>query len=149
MAGRFDDQKFAVAGAACAEVEALIVVLADHDVGGVRRAEGVAQQLVLALLLLVFDGVEEGAVVGGPDDGANALDFIGKRFAGFEILDVERVLAEAGGVCRVGEPARIVSDVCCADRKKGLALGEQVAVEDDMFDRIGKQDQPGRRACGS
>ena len=62
-----------------------------------RRAEGVAPELELALLLLVFDGVEEGSVVGGPDYRADALDFSGQGFAGLEVLDAEGVLAEAGG----------------------------------------------------
>ena len=43
-----------------------------------RGAERVTPELELALLLLVFDGVEEGRVVGGPDDGADALDFAGR-----------------------------------------------------------------------
>jgi hypothetical protein len=150
VAGRFQYQEFAVAGAAGAQIEALVVVLADDDIGGVRRAQGMAQQLVLALLHLVFNGVEEGAVghpidgdlsmgtpvVSGPHDGAHTLDFTGQRLAGFEILDVERVLAEAGGVGRVGEPSRVVGDVGGADRKEGLALGEQVAVENDVLLRI-------------
>ena len=77
MAAGFEDDVFAVAGAARADVEALVVVLVDEDVGGVGRAEGVAEELELALLLFVFDGVEEGCIVGGPDDGADALDFTG------------------------------------------------------------------------
>ena len=32
------------------------------------RAAGVAVKLELALLLLVFDGVEERLIIGGPDD---------------------------------------------------------------------------------
>ena len=74
----------------------------------VGAAERVALELELALLLFVFDGVEERAIVGGPDDGADALDFSGESFAGFEILDVQGVLAEAGGVGGVGEPAAVV-----------------------------------------
>ena len=93
----------------------------------------VAPELVLALLLLVLDGVEEGAIVGGPDDGADALDFAGERLAGFQILDVQRVLAEAGGVGGVGQPAAVVGDVGCADGEEGVALGELVAVEDDLL----------------
>ncbi len=133
VAGRFEHDEFAVAGAARGQVEALVVVLIDEHVGGVRRAEGVAPELVLALLLLVLDGVEEGAVVGGPDDGADALDLAGERFAGGKILDVQRVLAEAGGVGGVGQPAAVVGNVGGADGEEGVALGELVAVEDDLF----------------
>ncbi len=88
VAGGFEDDVLAVAGASGGEIEALVVVLKNQHVGGVGRAEGVAPELELALLLFVFDGVEKGGidhpidedlsmgapVVGGPGDGANALD---------------------------------------------------------------------------
>ena len=53
-----------------------------------------------------------------------------------EVLDVQGVLAEAGGVSGVGEPAAVVGDVGCADGEKGVAFGQLVAVEDDFFLRI-------------
>ena len=59
---------------ASAQVEALVVVLIDQHVAGVRRAKRVPPKLVLALLLLVLDGVKKRAIVGGPDDRADALD---------------------------------------------------------------------------
>ena len=133
MAAGFEDDVLAVAGAARADVEALVVVLVDEHVGGVGRAERVAVELELALLLFVFDGVEEGEVVGRPGHGADALDRAGEGLAGFEVLDVERVLAEAGEVDGVGEPAAVVGDVGGADGEEGLAFGELVAVEDDFF----------------
>ena len=61
VAGGFEDDEFAVAGAAGANVEALVVVLVDEHVVGVRSVERVAPELELALLLFVFDGVEQGA----------------------------------------------------------------------------------------
>ncbi len=42
VAGRFKDDEFAVAGAACAQVEALVVVLVDQNVFSVRSAALVA-----------------------------------------------------------------------------------------------------------
>ena len=66
VAAGFEDDEFAVAGAARADVEALVVVLVDEDVGGVGRVEGVAEELELTLLFFVFDGVEERDVVGRP-----------------------------------------------------------------------------------
>ena len=123
VAGRFQNEEFAIAGAADAEVEALVVVLVDECVGRVLRAEGVPPELELALLLLVFDGVEKGGIFGGPDDGADAFDFSGEGLAGFEVLDAEGVLAEAGGVGGVGEPAAVVGDVGVADGEEGVALG--------------------------
>ncbi len=78
VAGGFEDDVFAVAGAAGADVEALVVVLIDEYVVGMGSAESVAKELELALLLLVFDGVKERGVVCGPGDGAYALDFAGE-----------------------------------------------------------------------
>jgi hypothetical protein len=49
---------------------------------------------------------------------------------------VQRVLAEAGGVGRVGQPAAVVGNIGGADRKEGLALGQQVAVQNDLFRRF-------------
>ena len=69
----------------------------------------------------------------GPGDGAYALDFARKGFAGFEVLDVEGVLAEAGEVDGVGEPAAIVGDVGGTDGEEGLAFGELVSVENDLL----------------
>ena len=150
VAGRFQHQELAVAGAACAQVEALVVVLVDQLVLGVGRAEGVAPKLVLALLLFVLDGVEEGQivhpidedlsmgtpVVRGPHDGAYALDLAWKGFAGDQVLDVQGVLAEAGGVGRVSQPTAIVRDVCCADGEEGVALGQLVAVKNHLLRRV-------------
>ena len=92
-----------------------------------------AVKLELALLLFVFDGVESCFVVGGPGDGAYALDFSWEGFAGFEVLDAEGVLAEAGGVNGVGEPAAVVGDVGGAYGEEGEAFGELISVEDDLF----------------
>ncbi len=60
----------------------------------------------------------------------------GSDFAGFEVLDVEGVLAEAGEVSGIGEPTAVVGDVGGADGEECLAFGELVAVEDDFFGRI-------------
>ena len=108
VAGRFEDDEFAVAGAPGADVEALVVVLVDEHVVAMRRVKRVAKELKLALLLFIFDGVEKAGIVSRPGDGAHALDFAREGLAGFEILDAERVLAEAGGVDGVCQPASVV-----------------------------------------
>ena len=64
----FEDEKFAVASAAGANVEALVVVLVDEFVLRVGGAAGVTPELELALLFLVLNGVEECLIIGGPDD---------------------------------------------------------------------------------
>ena len=136
VAAGFEDHEFAVAGAACADVKAFVVVLIDEDIFAVGRVERVAKKLELALLFLVFDGIEKCGVVGSPGDGTDPVNFTREGFAGFEVLDVERVLAEAGDVSGVGEPAAVVGDVGGADGEECLAFGELVAVEDDLFRRI-------------
>ena len=136
VAGGFEDDVLSVAGASSANVEALIVVLIDENVVGVRHTELMAEELELALLLLVLDGIEDCFIVSGPGDRANALDFSGQCFAGFEVFDAKRVLAEAGGVHGVGQPAAIVGDVGGADCEEGKAFGELIAVEDDLLGSI-------------
>ena len=50
---------------------------------------------------------------------------------------MEGVLAEAGEVDSVSEPAAVVGDVGGADGEEGLTFGELVAVEDDLFGSVG------------
>ena len=59
-----------------------------------------------------------------------------ERFAGAEILDLQRVLAEAGGVEGVGEQMVVVADVEGAEARKGWPCGEGVQVEEDFFGGI-------------
>ena len=133
MAGRFKHDEFAVARAARAQIEAFIVFLNNQHICCVRRAERVPPKLVLALLLLVLDGVKESPIVGGPDERAYALDLARERLAGFQVFYVQRVLAEAGGVSGVGKPAAIASNVGGADGEERVTLGQLIAVEDDLL----------------
>ena len=111
VAGGFDHEVLAVAGAADADVEALVFFVEDEGVFGGGRAEGVAEDVVLALGGLVLGGVEEGAGVGGPGEGADALGGVGQvGRRGAQVADVERVLAEAGGVSGVGEQVAVGAD---------------------------------------
>ncbi len=116
----FDHEVLAVAGAADAEVEALVLFVEDEGVLLGGGAEGVAEEVVLALGGLVFGGVEEGARVGGPGDGADALGGVGQVVSGAEVADVEGVLAEAGVVGGVGEEVAVGGDRECAEAMKGL-----------------------------
>ena len=90
----------------------------------------------MALLFLVLDGVEESRVIGSPDDGADAFHLARQYFVEEQILDVQRVLAEAGGVGGIGEPAGVVGNVGVADGKEWMPLGQLVAVEDYLLRRI-------------
>ena len=49
---------------------------------------------------------------------------------------MKRVLAEAGGVGRIGEPAAIIHDVGVADGEEGVALGKLVPIEQHRLSRI-------------
>ncbi len=68
VAGGFDHQVLAVAGAADADVEALIGLVEDDCVFAGGSADGVAEDMVLALGDLVLSGVEEGAGIGRPGE---------------------------------------------------------------------------------
>ena len=133
VAGRLHHHVLAVAGAARAHIEALVVVLVDQHVGGIGRAAHVAVELVLALLLLVLDGVEESEIVGRPYHRAHALHGARQQLPGLQILDVQGILAEPGEVHRVGQPSAVIADVDGADGEEGVSLGQRVAVEDDLF----------------
>ena len=137
MAGRLQHNEFAITRAPRAQIEALIILLKNQHIGSVRRAERVPPKLVLALLLRVLDGIKQGPIVGGPDKGACALDRARKRLAGFQILYAQRVLAKAGGVSGVGQPAAVAGNVSGADGEEGVTLGQLIAVEDDLFLRGG------------
>ena len=129
----FDQEVDAVAGFANAEVEALVRFVEDKGVFGCGRAEGVAEDVVLTLGGLVLGGIEEGARVVGPGDGADALSGVWELDARAEVADVERVLAESGGVGGVGEEVAVGADGHCAERHEGMAFGERVDVEDDLL----------------
>ena len=52
---------------------------------------------------------------------------------------MQGVLAEAGDVDGVGQPAAVVGDVGGADGEESLTFGELVAVEDDFFGTLQEQ----------
>ena len=132
-----DKDVLAVAGAAYAEVEALVGFFVDEVRAAGREdgvfGEGVAEKLVLALGLLVFGGEEDGGGVGCPDEGADAFFCVGEVLASLQVAEAEGVLAEAGVIGRVGEHEAVGADGHSADRHEGLAFGELVDVEEDLF----------------
>ncbi len=85
---------------------------------------------------LVLHGVEERAIVGGPGGAGDPLDAFGKRLGGAEILDVQGVLAEAGGVERIGQQMIVVADVEGTEAEEGVAFGQRVQVEQEFFGRV-------------
>ena len=130
-----DEEKVsAAAGALDINAEALVFFLVEEGVGD-AGAEDVAIEAVGTLGDLVFDDVEEGEIVGGPGGAGDALDAERKEFVGFEILDFEDELAEAGVVRGIGEEAIVVADVEGAKAEEGVAFGESVEIEENFLGR--------------
>ena len=126
---------FAVARAPHAQVEALIVFLVNQR--GFRQLLPIrAEQLVLPLLLLVFHGIEQRAVIRGPHHRSHPLHFALQRLACLQIFYSQRVLPEAGQVSRIRQPAPVVADVGVADRKKCMPLAEHISVQQYLFRRV-------------
>jgi len=93
----------------------------------------VEKELVGAFGDFVFDDVEESAIVGGPGSAGDAFDAERKHCGVVEIFDFESVLAEAGGVCGVGEEGIVVADLEDAEAEEGLAFGEEIQIEKDLL----------------
>ncbi len=83
-------------------------------------------ETVRALGGFVLDRVEERSIVGGPRGTGGALNSNWERLASVQILDLQRVLAEAGGVQRIGEQGIVVADRERAEAQKRMARGERV-----------------------
>ena len=115
VAAALDEDVLAIAGAANAYVEALVRFFEEERVLVYCGTQGVPVDPVLPLGLLVLDGVEEHGGVGGPGEGTDALGGVWQQVTGAHVLDVERVLAEAGLVCGVGEQVAVRADGKCAE----------------------------------
>ena len=77
----------------------------------------------------VFDGIEEGTIVGGPGNTGDALDTLGKDGPGAQIFHLERELAESRGIGRISEQAIIFTDFQATQSKKRMAFCKQIQVE--------------------
>ena len=108
-------------------------LLVDQLVG--RRAEAVAPEPVGALGV-VLGHVEEDVRLGGPRDRRDALDALGRELARGEVLDVQRVLTEAGDVGRVREAAAVVGHPVGAERHERVTLGQAIQVERHLLGRL-------------
>ncbi len=117
MAGALEHQVPVVAGAPGTDIEALIGLLVDQDVGRLRGSQHVAEELVLAFGFLVLDGVKQGAIIRRPHHRADPLCLVGQHFAGSQVLEVQSVLPESGGVGRIGQQVAIVRDGQCANAR--------------------------------
>ena len=115
-----------------ADVEQLVGLLVQQLVRA-DGTDGVAPQAIGALGRVHRHVVERAAVV-RPRRRRDLLDRPGIDDAGDEVLDVERVVAAAGEVGRVGEPVRVARDGSEAEAKERLAARELVQVEQRLVD---------------
>jgi hypothetical protein len=118
------------AGVVHADVVELVGFLVDELRG---RLERVAVQPVAALGGLVLLHVEERAAVGGPRDRGHALGALAQHASALQVLHLQRVLAKAGEIHRVGELRAVGTHVHGAHRRVLVALGELVHVEQHLF----------------
>ena len=98
-----------------------------------RRTHDVAPEAVRALGLVHRHVVERAAVV-RPRRRRHLRDRPRIDRAGREVLDVEREVAAAGQVGRVGEPRRVARDRGEAEAKERLAARQLVQVEQGLVD---------------
>ena len=110
------------------------VRLLEQQVGH-RDSETVPVQSVGALGLVLGD-VEERLVVRGPGHRADLLHAVGPQRAGFQILHVKRVVAEAGQVGGIGEEPTVVAHRGRAQGQEGVPLGELVQIEHHLLGRL-------------
>ena len=115
-------------------VEHLVLLFVDQLVRA-RLSEPVAVELIRVLRRLVVNDVEERLVVGRPRRRRNALGDL-RRLARPQVFDVERVLAEAGRVGRVGQKVRVRGHVEDADGHEGVTLRHLVEVEQHLLGRL-------------
>ena len=129
-----DGEVFFVAGAADAEVEAVVAFFVHHGVGFRVAAEGVffhpfAEQGVG----VVFDVVEGLAVVRPDGIAVGAGDFVGKALAACEVGNAQGVLAAAVGVIRPEHFLVVLADI---DQRRAVVVvsfRERIDVEQDFF----------------
>ena len=117
-----------------ADVEQLVGLVEQQLVGA--GADHVTPQAVRPLGL-VHRHVVEGAAVVGPRRRRHLFDRPGVDLARAEVLHVEREIAPAGDVGRVGEPHRVARHRRQAEAKERLVARERVEVEQGLVDAAG------------
>ena len=87
VAGDGEQQKRTAARAFDIDAEAFVMFLVEQRLG-LGRAENMTVQAIGALGRLVFDGVEERAIVGSPSRAGDALDANRQRLADAQVFDL-------------------------------------------------------------
>ncbi len=143
-----EQPRFAVLGAADAQHEVTpvrgqlkaqphgdVVLLVNHLIVGDGRAQDVGLDLIRAPGI-VHHGVEDAGAVGGEADAVeDVLDDVRQQLAGAEVLDAQGEAFVAGVVHGVGVEVPVHRDGRAADGEERLALGLDVAVQQDFLAR--------------
>src|ERR1035441_2884165 len=90
-------------------------------------------EFVLAFGDLVLGDEEDGSVIRSPNNLVHPLELVRQQLARAEVFDVERVLAVAGAVGRVGEQAVVIARHEGAEAEEFVTFGQGVLVEDDLL----------------
>jgi hypothetical protein len=109
------------------------------------RALDVAPPEATAALLRVHGDDEERAPVAAPGDRRHLWQRPGERRPGVELAHEERVVAPAGAIERVGEPAGVAAHRRGAEREERTARGLGVEVEQQRFGCLGFEAPVGTR----
>ena len=127
------DHVLAVLGPPHTEVESLVGLLQDQGVLVGVAADAVSPQLV-GPIGRIGPRVEEGGVVVRPCHAVRrSLDGVGEVLAGPEVAHPQGEALVPGGVGGVGEPGVARAHGQVGDVEIGVALGEEVLVEEHLF----------------
>ena len=114
-------------------IEIVQIVLLFEDQRIVFAAQRVAVKAPLPLGR-VLDGVEDRLVVGGPQHRADSFGHAGLDVAaGAQVAHVQRVLAIADVVGRIGEQVAVVARLVCSEAHELLPLGHLVHVQHNLL----------------
>ena len=137
MAARGQHEPLPAPRPADSDVEALVLLLVDEDVGALGLEEAVPIDAIRTLRR-VLDRVEERHVVRRPHGARRVRDALGPEGVRAQVLHEKRVLAEARVVRRVREQVPVVTDGIAPERHELLAFRELVQVERDLLRAVGK-----------
>ncbi len=105
--------------------ESFVALLVQQPVG-LARSHQVPVQPAGTLGDFVLHGVEQRVIVGGPGGAGHPLNALGQRFAGAQAFNLQRVLAKAGDVQRIGQQGIVVADVESIEAQKRMPGSQSI-----------------------
>ena len=131
LAGSLENDHRFVARAAGKNVEQLVLLFIDQII--LVRSQHVAEKLIAALGDGIFGHIEDGLVVSGPGKVIDPFNPFGKELTGFQVLDLEGVLAIARVVRGKGQQVAVVAGSKGANAHELLSFCQFILVQDDLF----------------